>query len=423
MTADASPSNGDQYALTAAELRVLLLLAGVQFLAFLDFELLMPVGAYIGPDLGINASQLGELVSAYTLAGMAGSLLYARVADRWERRRVLCWLMAGLALGTLACALAQSYGQLLAARILAGFSAGPAGATVFAMVSDVVPESRRGRGIGVVMGGFTVSAVLGMPISVYLAELAGWRRPFLGLACVAAVIIVIARIKLPPGRPEPRRTPMEASVLPSLFTQSQVWLAWMAMSTLMVADFAFVPYLASYLVQNLLIPKTQLGLIYAAAGLTTLITFQYAGRFTDRYGAFRIHFLSSLAAMAVIGIFFLHMPAPSSLGLGMAGMVALYLANAPRVLSAMTLFTKAPAPEQRGEFMAIQNVVQQGAVGLGSLLAARLISGEPGGRIEHIPRLVIQNWTAVLLGLYLVWRLEKRIMAGIFRESVSLPSA
>src|SRR4051794_27526615 len=154
MTADASPSNDDQYALTAAELRVLLLLAGVQFLAFLDFELLMPVGTYIGPDLGIDASQLGELVSAYTLAGMAGSLLYARVADRWERRSVLCWLMAGLALGTLACALAQSYGQLLAARILAGFSAGPAGATVLAMVGDVVPESRRGRGIGVVMGGF-----------------------------------------------------------------------------------------------------------------------------------------------------------------------------------------------------------------------------------------------------------------------------
>jgi predicted MFS family arabinose efflux permease len=383
-------------------------LAAVQFLSFLDFELLMPVGAYIGPDLGINASQLGELVSVYTLAGMVGSLLYARVADRWERRTVLCWLMTGLALGTLACSLAQNYPQLLAARILAGISAGPAGATVLAMVSDVVPESRRGRGIGVVMGGFTVSSVLGMPISVYLAELAGWRRPFLGLACVAAAVIVFARIKLPPGRPEAQQAPVGAPVLPSLFAQPKVRLAWLAMATLMIADFAFVPYLASYLVQNLLLPKSQLGLVYGAAGLTTLITFQFAGRLTDRYGAFKVGSLSSLAVMIVIGVFFLLIPAPAGLGLAMAGMIALYLFNAPRVLSAMTLFTKVPAAEQRGEFMAIQNVVQQGAVGLGSFLAARLIAGEPGGRIEHIPYLVMQNWTFVLLGLYLVWRLEKQ---------------
>src|SRR4051794_1075413 len=74
------------------ELKILLLLATIQFLAFLDFEFMMPLGAYIGPDLHISASQLGELVSAYTFAGMVGAFIYSRYAGRWDRRTALLWL-------------------------------------------------------------------------------------------------------------------------------------------------------------------------------------------------------------------------------------------------------------------------------------------------------------------------------------------
>jgi len=75
----------------------------------------------------------------------------------------------------------------------------------------------------------------------------------------------------------------------------------------------------------------------------------------------------------------------------------------------MTLLTKAVRPAQRGEFLSLQNVVQNGAVGLGSLMAAHLISGPAGGKIQGSWHLVAQNWTAVTVAFFLIWYLEKRI--------------
>ena len=389
------------------ELRVLLLLATIQFLAFLDFEFMMPLGAYIGPDLKVNASQLGELVSAYTFAGMVGAFAYSRYADRWDKRSALIWLTCGLAVGTLFCGLAQGYLSLMGARILAGMMAGPAGAAVMAIVSDVVPEERRGQGMGIVFGGFTAASVVGLPISIALADHFGWRRPFIGLALVALAIIPFVRWKLPAS---PKRKPVDHDALRSkLYHQPIIWLAWSAMAVLMIADFAWVPYMPSFLTGNLGIPKSSLAYCYAAGALTTLITFQGAGRLTDRFGTFPVHLIASIAAVIVMGLIFFAVPAPSTTAMGMIVMATAFFVGAPRGLSAMTLFTKAPSEAQRGEFLALQNVVQQGAVGVGSLLAAHWIGGEAGGRIEHAERLVYQNWAGIVVGVVLVWKLDRMV--------------
>jgi predicted MFS family arabinose efflux permease len=390
------------------ERKILLILAAIQFLIFLDFELLMPLGAYIGPDLGVNVSQLGELVSAYTLAAMVGAFVYSRLADRLDKRNTLDWMMAGLALGTLLCGLGHSYNQLLAARILAGLMAGPASAAVFAIVSDVVPEERRGQGIGIVMGGYTVASVLGLPLSVYFANFAGWRPPFIGLAAIAAVVIALARMNLPevPGHePAPAG---DASLVP-VWRQPAALIAWTIMALLMIGDFAFVPYLPTFFTANLGVAKSSLGLVYGAGGLTTLITFQFSGRLTDRFGSFKIYAVFSVLSCAIVFGLFMLAPSPSPLPLAVALMAAMFFFNAPRVLAGMTLLTKAVGPAQRGEFLSLQNVIQNGAVGVGSLLAAEMITGQAGGKIEGAWHIVAQNWAAVITAFFLIWFLERRL--------------
>ena len=389
------------------ELKVLLLLATVQFLAFLDFEFMMPLGAYIGPDLKISASQLGELVSAYTFAGMVGAFIYSRYADRWDKRTALLWLMSGLSLGTLFCALSPGYGSLMSARILAGLMAGPAGAAVMAIVTDVVPEERRGQGMGIVFGGFTVASVVGLPISLYFANLFGWRRPFMGLALLALAIIPFARLKLPSTK---LHKPIDHDAKRAkLYHQPAVWWAWGAIAALMIADFAFVPYLPSFYTGNLGVAKESLAWVYAAGGLTTLVTFQGAGKLTDRFGTVPVAAIFSVLSSLVIYAIFFRLPNPSGLALAAGAMAALFFANAPRVLASFTLFTKAPHEAQRGEFLALQNVIQQGAVGVGTLLGASLIGGEAGGRIEHVERLAYQNWIFVAVAFAMVWHLDRML--------------
>jgi predicted MFS family arabinose efflux permease len=393
--------------LKSEERRVLLLLAAIQFLAFLDFEFMMPLGPYIGPDLHVNASQLGELVSAYTFAGMVGALVYARYADRWDKRSALLWLTGGLAVGTLLCGLAPGYWSLLAARVIAGMTAGPAGAAVLAIASEVVPEERRGQGMGIVFGGFTAASVAGLPVSVALADHFGWRRPFIGLALISAALIPLVRKKLPRS---PQIMPSELLGSRSkLYRQPIIWLAWSGLAALMIGDFAFVPFMPSFLTGNLGIPKSALAYAYAAGGLTTLVTFQGAGKLTDRFGSFPVHAVAALATGLVLGVSMRGVPSPVGAAVGMGIMAGIFFVNAPRVLSAMTLFTKAPSESQRGEFLALQNVVQQGAIGLGSLLGAYWIGGSAGGRIEHSERLLYQNWIGLVVAAVLVWKLEQMV--------------
>jgi len=80
-------------------------------------------------------------------------------------------------------------------------------------------------------------------------------------------------------------------------------------------------------------------------------------------------------------------------------MAALFFTNAPRVLSAMTLFTKAPSEAQPGVFVP----AERGAArrrGPGSLMAAHLISGKRAGA-SNMSSDCDAEWAGILLGLVL----------------------
>ncbi len=398
---------------------MLLVLAAVMFLVFFDFELLMPMGPFVGPDLGIETAGLGRLVSIYTLGSMLGSLLFARFADRWPRRQVLLWSMRGLALGTLLCGLATSAGLLMAARVLAGLMAGPAGAVVMALVADVVPESRRGQGMGMVMSGYTVASVLGLPLAVLAAGHVGWRPPFIVLAALAALVLWQASRRLP--------DPPVADASPSLPpwvppSTPAMRLAWLGVALFMCADFCFVPFLPGFFTANLGLDKADLGWCYLAGGITTFFTFRYSGRLSDRYGSFPIVLIFSvLATLAIVGTFAV-MRGPLSRWQGMLLMASIFLFNAPRVLAAFALFSKAPAPEHQGAFQSFQTVVQHGTIGVITWAMAALLAGGVAGQLTHVNRMLEVYVTAMLISVVVIWRLEALVRGERNKEADPAPS-
>ena len=126
------------------EVVLLVVLAAVQFTHILDFMVLMPLGPQLMRLWGIDASRFGLLVSAYTFAAAAAALLCAFYMDRFDRRRILLFLYGGFVLSALLCALAPNYSWLLAARAITGAFGGVAGAAVYSIIADTIPDSRRG---------------------------------------------------------------------------------------------------------------------------------------------------------------------------------------------------------------------------------------------------------------------------------------
>ena len=168
------------------EFAMLITLMLVMFTTIADFMIMMPLASYLMAEMHVNTAQFGLLVSAYSLAAGCSALLASSQADRFDRRHALLFCYAGLMIATLACALSNTYYTLLLARILAGVFGGVIGSISLAIVGDLIPAERRGQAMSWVMLGFSLSAVAGVPLGLWLAAHSGWPLLWVGGGAVHA---------------------------------------------------------------------------------------------------------------------------------------------------------------------------------------------------------------------------------------------
>jgi len=153
-----------------SESSIVWLIAAVQFINILDFVMVMPMGPDFAKALHFPESKIGAVAGAYTAAAAISGLAGSFFLDRFDRRKALVLSLIGLALGTLAGGLATGLPSLMAARALAGVFGGPATSLSFSIIADVVPNERRGKAMGIVMGAFGAASVLGVPAGLMMAQ-------------------------------------------------------------------------------------------------------------------------------------------------------------------------------------------------------------------------------------------------------------
>ena len=172
---------------------VIALLALTQFTVVLDFMVMSPLGDSLMKSMKISPTQFGFVVSSYAFSAGISGLLTAGFADKFDRKKLLLCFYTGFIIGTLFCGLAPTYETIVAARIITGLFGGVIGSISMAIITDLFSLQQRGRVMGFVQMGFGTSQVLGIPISLYLANGWGWQAPFImivGLSIILAVVIL-----------------------------------------------------------------------------------------------------------------------------------------------------------------------------------------------------------------------------------------
>lgn len=357
------------------------LLAGLQFCHIVDFMVLMPLGPLLMRQLQISPAGFGLLVSAYTLAAGLSGFAAAFVVDRFDRRRLLLVLFAGFLLATLACGLATGFASLLLARLLAGAFGGILGANVMAYVGDVIPEARRGAATGRVMAAFSLAAVAGVPLGLFLAVHLHWRAAFL-LVALAGLPLAIAAWRLLPSVPARDTGPLDLrGTLAAVLGVGNHWRAFALIAALMLAGFSVIPFLSPYMVHNVGLAETQLPLIYLAGGLATLFTAPLIGRLADRHGKARILRVVCLASLLPLFLI-THLP-PLALPLVLAVSTLFMVLVSGRLIPAMALVTSASSPQLRGRFLSMNAALQQLAASAAAFLPTLVLAQGANGRLLH----------------------------------------
>lgn len=128
-------------------------------------------------DSGVAEAQW--VVEAYALLLTALLLLGGSMGDRFGRRRVFAAGVLLFGVASVLCGLAQSIGQLIAARALQGLGGALLVPGSLALISASFPEAIRGKAIGTWSGYSAITAAVGPVLGGALVEHLSWRYAFL----------------------------------------------------------------------------------------------------------------------------------------------------------------------------------------------------------------------------------------------------
>ena len=399
-----------------SERGILFTLAAVQFTHIMDFMIMMPLGAGLMRVFNITPTQFSYLVAAYGLSAAITGFAGGFVIDRLDRKKALLWLYAGFGLSTLACALAPTFHLLVAARIAAGAFGGVAGALVLAIVSDVIPPERRGRGMSIVMSAFPLASVLGIPAGLILVDLFEWHAPFLLLAGLSVPIWFVASRFLPALPPVAKRTHAGRQMW-EILTHGIHLRGFMLTAALVFAGASVVPFMSPSLVANTGLSESQLKYVYLFGGAATFFTTNLFGRLTDRYD--KLHVLAIVSVFSIATTITLTHLGPTPVVVTLIVTTLLFVTMAGRFSPAMTMISNSVEPQYRGGFMSVNSAIQQAAGGLANVVAGSLITMESSGHLSGYSRAGWIAVTAFALTVVLAWRLR----AAAPHAAKSAPSA
>lgn len=376
---------------------ILFLLACINFTHILDFMILMPLGNYLMPYFNISTQQFSFLVGAYTFSAAISGFTAAFFVDGFDRKKVLLFAYIGFLLGTLACGLAPTFHLLLAARILAGLFGGLIGAQVLSIISDIFTYERRGKAMGAVMSAFAISSTIGVPFSLYLANIFSWHTPFIFVAAVGVILIPLMQKYIPAIDHHLQNRKKKQSTFQALHLIKQdknLILALLFSGLIMLGHFLIIPFINPYMEFNNGFSKQLTPMIYLVGGLASFIAANLLGRIADKYGKLNVFSICIFISLPlVIGV--THVPAiPFWIILMMFAFW--FTAATGRGVTAQAMISNTITAENRGSFMSFNSSVQQLGTSFASILAGIIVTKENDGKLHHY------NWLGYISVLVLL---------------------
>ena len=395
---------------TPYQILVIFLLAITQFTVVLDFMVMSPMGDMLMKSMNLKTSQFGMAVSAYAFSAGISGLLTAGFADKFDRKKLLLFFYIGFIIGTLFCGLAHNYVMLIAARIITGLFGGVIGSISMAIVADLFPIQKRGRVMGFMQMGFGASQVLGIPISLYLANAWGWQTPFQMIVVLASTVWLIVLVKMKPVTKHLTEKTEKSALMHLIHTISQKHyrIGFLSTAVLSIGGFMMMPWSSAFAINNLKITQQQLPIVFMVSGVSSLIIMPVMGKLSDTVDKFKIFFFASLMMIIMVLIYTNLTPIP--FGFILLFNILFMISMMSRMVPAMALTSGLPKMQDRGAFMSINSSLQQIAGGVAAIVGGLIVvQKNKYSPLEHYNILGILISLLSTLSILLVYRVSKMV--------------
>jgi EmrB/QacA subfamily drug resistance transporter len=178
------------------------------FMAGFDIWAVNVAAPSLQRDLHVSGAALQLIVGGYAFMYASGMVTGGRLGDLVGYRRMFMIGVLSFAAASLLCGLAQTSGQLVAARLLQGLTGAVMVPQVLALITATFPVRERSRALawfGVTMGiGFVSGQLLGGGLIEANVFGLGWRAIFLVNVPVGILAVIAAAIVVPHARAQRR---------------------------------------------------------------------------------------------------------------------------------------------------------------------------------------------------------------------------
>jgi MFS family permease len=195
--------------------------------SFIDRQVMALLVTPIKADLGISDTQMGLLLGpAFALTFALSGLLIGRLVDRGNRTAIIAWGVAAWSVMCIACGVANTFGQLFAARFGVGIGEATLSPSAASLIADYFPPEKLatamsvftsgvfiGAGLAYLIGGLVIEAVgdtqpWSLPV---VGEIRPWQRVFVLVGLPGLLLALLALTIREPRRSRSSDSPVHAA--------------------------------------------------------------------------------------------------------------------------------------------------------------------------------------------------------------------
>lgn len=328
---------------------------------------LLPVGLLTDISAGLHVTDgvAGLMMMMPAAVATFAAPIALIAAGRFDRRVVLCSLMALIICSNVVAALAPNFIVVLIGRFLLGICVGGFWTYATATGQRLVPPASASKAIAIVLTGISLGTVCGVPAGALIAEYFGWRMAFVSTAVLTGLVL-LTQIAFLPRMPGNEAMRLSHLVAPLRHTMARVGL--LVSVLVFIGQFASYTYLKAFLQQVSGLDGTLVAVLLLVYGLTGVVA-NFIGEWTTARSL-----KATMIGIAVIGgVIIPAFNLASGSSLAVSALVAIWGLAFGIIPIAITVWMYKAAPDHPEAGQALLVSVVQIALSSGAAVGGRIV--------------------------------------------------
>ncbi len=338
---------------------------GITLIAVLGVASITPALPQIAQRLGLDNTQIGLLISAFTFPGIFLAPLAGVLADRYGRKTIMVPSLFLFAGAGFAIFFLHDFHTIVMLRVLQGMGAASLGSLNTTLVGDFYKGRQLPEAMGYNASVLSLATALYPLIGGILAGIAWYYAFVLPLLAVPVGFFVIF------GLPEPQIAKPASfrqylrDISGSILQKEVIAIFLLGTLTFIILYGAFLTYIPFLLNQRFALDAPHIGLFISISSIATAIVATQMGRLTVRFGSLKLLKTAFILYLLVNLI----IPRVTHLYVFLLPILVFGIAQALNIPSLQTTLARLAPGAQRGAFMSLNGMV----IRLGQTLGPMLI--------------------------------------------------